>query len=52
MSKDNHPPGPVTRGAREVNLVTESSAHSEAEIRASIREFISFFIVWGKKLDL
>ena len=36
---------------REVNLVTESTAHSEAEIRESVRESQSL-IVWGKKLDL
>ena len=56
-SKDNHTPGPVVRGVRtlalirEVNLVTDSTAHSEAEIRDSVREFQSL-IVWGKKLDL
>ena len=47
-SKDNHSPGPVTR---EINLVTESSAHSEAGIKESVRELQSF-TVWGKKLDL
>ena len=35
---------------REVNLVFESSALSEAEIRESVREFQPL-IVWGKKLD-
>ena len=32
--------------AREVNLATESSAYSEAEVRKSVREFQSL-IVWG-----
>ena len=44
-TKDNYSPGSVIRGAsslaltREVNLVTESSAHSEAQIRESVWEF-------------
>ena len=36
---------------RAVNLVIEVSAHSEAEIRESVKEFQSL-IDWGKKLDL
>ena len=36
---------------REVNVVTESSAYSEAEIRESVKEFQSL-IVWWQRLDL
>ena len=55
-SKDNHSSKPVIMGVslltREVNLGTEYSAHSETEIRESVKEFQSL-IVWGgeKKLD-
>ena len=35
----------------ESSVKKESSAHSEAEIRESVREFQSL-IVWEKKLDL
>ena len=51
-SKDNHSPGPVIRGGtNEVNLVTASSAYSEAEIRKFIKEFQSH-IVWGEETEL
>ena len=48
-----HSSGPVIRGASSYNphLVTESSAHSEAKIRESARDFQSL-IDWGKKLAL
>ena len=50
-------PGPLTYESGALNncptwpAVTDSSAHSEAEIRESFKEF-QFLIVWGKRLDL
>ena len=41
----------VSALTREVNLVTESTAHSEAEIRESVKRFQSL-IVWGEETGL